>query len=348
MYTVKQLADILQCSSNAIRFYEKKGLLKPNRGENNYREYTKEDMEQLQFILLYRQLGFPLESIKQLCTQENRSKLDIYTAQFSILNQQIHSMVKIREALGIAIDDLLEYNEQSDKSMQYLEETIRHIGEANQWKDMWNFDMWSSNYDDDIRREGNGLAFYKHYDEVIDTTANEVVIVQGDVVEIGIGTGNLAKKILEKLDALDGLSNYNMIGIDQSVNMLKEAKRKLPGLTLRLGTYLKNPIEDCSCDTVVSSYAFHHCNCNEKRLAILEMNRVLRFGGRIIITDLMFKNKEERLEFERHCTQREKDDLVDEYFANVDEVEEILESCGYNTKHVKIDNLMWMVVGSKM
>ena len=55
-----------------------------------------------------------------------------------------------------------------------------------------------------------------------------------------------------------------------------------------------------------------------------------------------------RLEFEHHCTQREKEDLEDEYFANVDEIEEILESCGYNTKHVQIDDLMWMVVGSKL
>jgi putative AdoMet-dependent methyltransferase len=347
MYKVKQVADLLKCNPNAIRFYEKKGLLTPERGENRYREYSKEDVEQLQFILLYRQLGFSIEAIKQLCNRDNRSKLDIYTSQFNVLNNQIHSMVKIREALGNAIDELLESNEQTPESKKCLEETIRYISETNQWKDVWDFDSWASNYDRDIRVEGEGLNFYKNYDDVIDITANEVVKVQGDVVEIGIGTGNLAKKILEKFETNGNVYGNKMIGIDQSINMLREAKKKIPNLVLRTGTYLKLPIEDYSCDTIVSSYAFHHCNSNEKRLAIIEMDRVLRSRGRIIITDLMFKDKEERIKFEQNCTKREKSDLEDEYFGNVDEVEEILEFCGYKTKHVQIDDLIWMVVGQK-
>lgn len=61
----------------------------------------------------------------------------------------------------------------------------------------------------------------------------------------------------------------------------------------------------------------------------------------------MFEDKEKRIEFEQNCTKREKSDLEDEYFGNVDEVEEILEFCGYKTKHVQIDDLIWMVVGQK-
>ena len=34
-----------------IRFYESKGLLKPQRQENNYRDYTQQDLEQLRNIM---------------------------------------------------------------------------------------------------------------------------------------------------------------------------------------------------------------------------------------------------------------------------------------------------------
>lgn len=44
---------------------------------------------------------------------------------------------------------------------------------------------------------------------------------------------------------------------------------------------------------------------------------------------------------------REFEDLADEYFANVDEVEKILSSYGYEMKYKQIDSLIWMVVGTK-
>lgn len=49
-----------------IRFYEKEGLIEPNRKDNGYREYTKEHETLLFKIKLLRQLGMPLETIKDL------------------------------------------------------------------------------------------------------------------------------------------------------------------------------------------------------------------------------------------------------------------------------------------
>lgn len=47
-----------------IRFYEKEGLIEPNRKDNGYREYTKEHETLLFKIKLLRQLGMSLETIK--------------------------------------------------------------------------------------------------------------------------------------------------------------------------------------------------------------------------------------------------------------------------------------------
>ena len=104
------------------------------------------------------------------------------------------------------------------------------------------------------------------------------------ILEIGVGTGNLAGKFLE--------GNYEIIGIDQSREMLSVAKEKYPKLKVRLGEFLKIPYENNSFDYIVSTYAFHHLNDEEKSMAIEEMMRVLNDDGVIIIGDLMFESKE--------------------------------------------------------
>ena len=75
--------------------------------------------------------------------------------------------------------------------------------------------------------------------------------------------------------------------------MLAVAKEKYPKLHVRLGEFLKIPYESQTFDVIVSTYAFHHLNEEEKRVAIAEMMRVLKKDGRIILGDLMFQNKAE-------------------------------------------------------
>lgn len=50
----------------SIRFYEKEGLLNPERLENGYREYSEEDVELLKKIKLLRRLGMSIEKIREL------------------------------------------------------------------------------------------------------------------------------------------------------------------------------------------------------------------------------------------------------------------------------------------
>ena len=64
--------------------------------------------------------------------------------------------------------------------------------------------------------------------------------------------------------------------------MLAVAKEKYPKLHVRLGEFLKIPYENQTFDVIVSTYAFHHLNEEEKRVAIAEMMRVLKKDGRII------------------------------------------------------------------
>lgn len=49
-----------------IRFYEKEGLIAPERQENGYRNYSQDDVEALLRIKLLRELGFSLQAVGQV------------------------------------------------------------------------------------------------------------------------------------------------------------------------------------------------------------------------------------------------------------------------------------------
>lgn len=52
-------------SVSAIRFYEKKGLIKPDRNKGNQRRYEGSDIRRLSFILIAQQIGLSIEDIKE-------------------------------------------------------------------------------------------------------------------------------------------------------------------------------------------------------------------------------------------------------------------------------------------
>ena len=84
---VSQLEAALDMPRASIRFYEKEGLLSPERLANGYRDYSEADMETLRRIKLLRALGLPLEDIKAL--QEGRLRLsDALRAQEERLRRE--------------------------------------------------------------------------------------------------------------------------------------------------------------------------------------------------------------------------------------------------------------------
>lgn len=61
-----QLANQLNISSEAVRFYEQQGLISPQRATNGYRLYNQECIEQMKFILHAKDLGLSLRDIQEL------------------------------------------------------------------------------------------------------------------------------------------------------------------------------------------------------------------------------------------------------------------------------------------
>ncbi|MGH1343861.1 MAG: MerR family transcriptional regulator [Nannocystales bacterium] len=64
--TVQAVAELSGVTPRALHYYDEIGLLSPARGKADYRIYSSEDLLRLQQILIYRELGLPLQRIKAL------------------------------------------------------------------------------------------------------------------------------------------------------------------------------------------------------------------------------------------------------------------------------------------
>jgi MerR family transcriptional regulator, thiopeptide resistance regulator len=65
-YKTSELAALSGVSVRTLHYYDEIGLLCPVRSENNYRFYSTKEVDRLQQILLYREIGMELLSIKSI------------------------------------------------------------------------------------------------------------------------------------------------------------------------------------------------------------------------------------------------------------------------------------------
>ncbi len=97
--------------------------------------------------------------------------------------------------------------------------------------------------------------------------------------DIGAGTGFITEGLIQK--------GLKVIAVDQSEDMLIEMRRKfagLDGIAYRIGEAEDLPIPDETVDYVFANMYLHHVE--SPLAAIKEMVRILKPGGRLVITDL--------------------------------------------------------------
>ena len=68
--TIREIEELSGMTRANIRFYEKEGLITPERNSNGYRNYSEEDLSILKRIRLLRTLHLSLEDIKSLSRNE--------------------------------------------------------------------------------------------------------------------------------------------------------------------------------------------------------------------------------------------------------------------------------------
>ena len=81
MYKIKDLAEMAGISTRTLRYYDSISLLSPAcKNSSSYRMYTDKEVDKLQQIMFYKDLGFKLNEIKNIV---NDDKFDFSNALIS-------------------------------------------------------------------------------------------------------------------------------------------------------------------------------------------------------------------------------------------------------------------------
>lgn len=103
-YTVQKLSKLAGVSTRTLRYYDEIGILKPARiNSSGYRIYGENEVNRLQQIMFYRELGISLDNIKNIIT--------------SPTFDETNALIEHREKL-------LEKREQIDRLIANVEKTI--------------------------------------------------------------------------------------------------------------------------------------------------------------------------------------------------------------------------------
>lgn len=203
------------------------------------------------------------------------------------------------------------------------------------------FDEWSNTYDQTVvGHDEQYREVFEQYDDILNAVSNEV---SGNIIEFGVGTGNLTKRLID---------GNRVLGIEPSKNMRELAKAKVSEVPIMDGDFLHFPQDYFEkIDCFVSSYAFHHLTDSEKQEAIQKYSRLLDKNGKIVFADTVFENelaKENMIKWaqEKHFSNLT-EDLQREYYTTIPFLSKVLEEEGFSVTFHQLNRFVWLINATK-
>ncbi|MBP2703865.1 MerR family transcriptional regulator [Microbispora sp. RL4-1S] len=104
-YSVGEVARLAGVTVRTLHHYDEIGLLSPGeRTVAGYRRYTEPDLERLQQVLFYRELGFSLEEIAVILDEPGADPMTHLRRQHELLRRRIGRLEEMRTAVERAME----------------------------------------------------------------------------------------------------------------------------------------------------------------------------------------------------------------------------------------------------
>jgi MerR family transcriptional regulator, thiopeptide resistance regulator len=101
MVTISALAKASGLSRSTLLYYDRLGLLKPcGRSRTGYRRYSPAELERLEQICLYRQIGIPLKEMKKLLDKTGATvSAEILQQRLRVLGREIANFQRQQQCI---------------------------------------------------------------------------------------------------------------------------------------------------------------------------------------------------------------------------------------------------------
>lgn len=110
MLTIGKLAALADITSDALRFYEREGLIAPaSKTGAGYRLYQEDALARLRFISQAKQCGFTLAEIHELLTLQSAKTACCSDVRRQVIEKklQLEARIKAMKAMSKALDVLI-------------------------------------------------------------------------------------------------------------------------------------------------------------------------------------------------------------------------------------------------
>lgn len=174
-YSIQKLAAMSGVTTRTLRYYDQIGLLKPLRiSSSGYRIYGSAQVDQLQQILFYRELGFPLEEIRRLVTDPGYDRRQAMEALLHALRADQARLERLIENLTKTIES--EDREERMKDTEKFAAFRRRMAEENE-----------ARYGEELKRRYGAETMKKSNDKWMNMTKEQYERMQQMAKEIHDG-----------------------------------------------------------------------------------------------------------------------------------------------------------------
>lgn len=195
LYCIGQVEKICNLSKKALRYYDKKGILSPDKvsAENGYRYYSKRTLLSVPMIKYYKQSGFKLEEMKIFLERTNYSiferdlskKIDELKELENEINLKLKS-IKDWHDLIVEADSVIE-NDICEVAIKYIPaHTVVYLNQD------FNYDYMESiinieftNYIESINNAITGpvIIEFPSFKEKMDGKCNKITVMQETILK---------------------------------------------------------------------------------------------------------------------------------------------------------------------
>ncbi|MBW5448878.1 MerR family transcriptional regulator [Cohnella sp. CFH 77786] len=191
-YTVKKLGQLAGISTRTLRYYDEIGILKPARiNSSGYRIYGQKEVDRLQQILFYRELGVSLENIAEIVTApsfDGAKALREHHARLLDKRKQLNELIaNVEKTIAVAEGRMTMTDKEKFEGFKakQLEENEKKYGKEIREK-----------YGEDTVKKSNEKFMNMTQEEHEEATrlAGEVAAVLAEAFKTGDPAGELAQK----------------------------------------------------------------------------------------------------------------------------------------------------------
>lgn len=190
-YSVSDVAKLSGVSVRTLHHYDSIGLLEPSgRSEAGYRLYAQPDLERLQQVLFFKELGFPLDEIARVMNDPTFDRNEAFLAQRRLLAEKAERIFSMIDAVDAALAAAEKGIAMSDEDMfevfgdfdpkQYEDEVQQRWGDTDAYKESarrtkrYTKADWQRFKDEDEARMERMVALFDEGVSAVDERAMDV------------------------------------------------------------------------------------------------------------------------------------------------------------------------------